>query len=245
VTGPIDPVLVVLAYGAVAAGASMAGALPLVGRESLPIRWLGWANALAGGMMIGAAYVLSVHADSTIDLGLGALAGILFIHWVHSRAGTAELELDQVDRGEPAYAYQVLFMGALHAGWEGLAIGAAAAVELRFGIFMALALAVHNIPEGTILCAVLRAQGVTLPSAAFLAVAVNVPQVLFGVATYAVLVAAPVAVPTAVGFAVGALLDLMLVELLPQSYRQAGKVSIALVAAVAMGLVVLMEGIFS
>lgn len=243
-TGPIDPVLVVLLYGVVAAGVSMAGALPLVGREALPIRWLGWANALAGGMMIGAAYVLSVHAERTLELGVGALAGILFIHWVHSSAGTSELELDQVDRGESVFAYQVLFMGALHAGWEGMAIGAAAAVELRFGIFMALAMAVHNIPEGTVLCAVLRAQGMRLVSATVLAVAVNVPQVLFGVATYAVLAAAPAASPWVVGFAVGALLDLMLIELLPQSYRQAGKVSIALVAAVAMGLVVLMEGIF-
>lgn len=240
----LDPVLVVLLYGGVAACLAMAGVLPLVGRDALPLRWLGWANALAGGMMIGAAYVLSVHSESTLELGLGALVGILFIHWIHLGSGTAELELDQVDRGEPVYAYQVLFMGAFHAGWEGLAIGAAAAVELRFGVFMALAMAVHNIPEGTILSAVLRGQGVSLPSAAILAVAVNVPQALFGVATFAVLAAAPAAVPWVVGFAVGALLDLMLVELLPQSYRQAGKVSIALVSAVAMGLVVLMEGIF-
>lgn len=236
------PVLVVLLYASVAAGLSAAGVLPLLGRETLPNTWLGWSNALAGGMMVGAAYVLTAHVDQALELGAGALLGILFIHGLHTRLGTDELDQDQVDRGDPVYGYKMFVMGALHAGWEGLAIGAAAAVELRFGVFLALAMAVHNIPEATILCAVLRAQGVRLGTGAVLAVAVNVPQVLYAVAAYAVITAAPAALPWAVGFAAGALLDLCLVELVPQSYRQAGKVSIAVVSAVAMGMVVLVEG---
>ncbi|MGD2115826.1 MAG: hypothetical protein PVG07_12275 [Acidobacteriota bacterium] len=238
----MDPVLIVLLFGGVAAVTAAVGALPILGRASIPSIWMGWSNALAGGLMLGAAYVLTAHVDQALELGAGALLGILFIHWIHLWAGTDELDLDQVDHGDAAYGYRVLIMGAFHSGWEGLAIGAAAAVELRFGVFMALALAVHNIPEGTILCAVLRAQGIRLGSGAVLAVAVNVPQVLFGVAAYAVISAAPAVLPWAVGFAAGTLLDLVLVELLPQSYRQAGKVSIAVVAAVAMGMVVLVEG---
>ena len=52
----------------------------------------------------------------------------------------------------------------------------------------------------------------------------------------------PVVLPWALGFAVGALTYLVLVELLPESYRQAGHTSIALVALVAMGIVVLLRG---
>jgi zinc transporter ZupT len=42
---------------------------------------------------------------------------------------------------------------------------------------------------------------------------------------------------------VGAFLYLVLVELLPESYRQAGHTSIALVTLMAMGMVVLLTGL--
>jgi zinc transporter ZupT len=54
--------------------------------------------------------------------------------------------------------------------------------------------------------------------------------------------AAPGIRPWTLGFAVGALFHLVMVELLPESYRQAGHRSIALVTIVAMGMVVLLSG---
>ena len=54
--------------------------------------------------------------------------------------------------------------------------------------------------------------------------------------------ALPVLLPWAIGFSVGALVYLVLVELLPESYRQAGPTSIALVTLVAMGIVVALTG---
>jgi len=61
------------------------------------------------------------------------------------------------------------------------------------------------------------------------------------VVTFVVATQLPVVLPWALGFAVGALTYLVLVELLPESYRQAGHTSIALVALVAMGIVVLLR----
>jgi len=240
---PTPPILTVLFYSAAAAGLSVAGVLPVLRRDRLPLRWMGWANALAGGVMIGAAYALTVHVDEALELGAGALLGILFIHWSHMGIGTEELDLNSVEQMEPAYGYRVMLMTVLHSGWEGVAIGTAAVVDLSFGIFLALALAVHNVPEATVLAAVLRGQGVRGRSVAALTVAVNVPQVLLAVSVYGVVSAAPATLPWVAGFAVGALIDLVLVELLAQSYRQAGKISIAVVAAVSMGIVVLVEGL--
>lgn len=239
-----DPILSVLLFSSVAAAASMIGAVPLwTRRDGIPTRWMGWANALAGGMMVGAAYVLSAREEEALAMAAGAVVGVLFIHWTHLAVGTDELDLNRVGREEPTYGYRVVLAGAFHAAWEGVAIGAAAAVDLSLGVFMALAIAVHNIPEATVLCAVLSGQGVRRRTGLGLVVAVNTPQILLAVAVLAVISAAPAARPWAVGFAVGALLDLTLVELLPHSYRQAGKSSIALVAAVAMGMVALVEGI--
>jgi len=56
-----------------------------------------------------------------------------------------------------------------------------------------------------------------------------------------VVAAAPAVLPWAVGFAVGALIYLVLAELLPESYRQAGRTSIALATILAMGIVVLLD----
>jgi ZIP family zinc transporter len=108
---------------------------------------------------------------------------------------------------------------------------------------MALAIAVHNIPEATVLCAILTGRRVTVTSAAGLAVATNLSQVLLAIVTFAIVGAAPAALPWAAGFAVGALIQLVMAELLPESYRQAGHRSIALVAVLAMGMVVFLQSV--
>ena len=46
-----------------------------------------------------------------------------------------------------------------------------------------------------------------------------------------------------IGFAVGSLIYLVLAELLPESYRQAGHTSIALVTLITMGIVVGLGGL--
>jgi zinc transporter ZupT len=48
--------------------------------------------------------------------------------------------------------------------------------------------------------------------------------------------------PWALGVAAGALIYLVMAELLPECYRQAGRISVALVTVVAMGMLVLFSG---
>jgi zinc transporter ZupT len=119
------------------------------------------------------------------------------------------------------------------------------AVSLPFGIFVALAMALHNVPEATALAAALRDQGVRLAHAASLGIVANTSQVLLAVASFAVVRAAPDALPWALGFAMGALIYLVLAELLPQSYRQAGRTTIAAVTLLAMATVVLVGGVLN
>jgi len=239
----VDPTLVVLLYSSLSAGAAVLGGGPFVFRKRLPVEQIGWANALAAGMMLGAAYVLLIAGlpRHALPLAAGAILGIGFVWWTHVAAGTAELSLNRLDDPGPAYGYQVLLANSLHSGSEGIAIGAAMALSLPFGIFMALAIAVHNIPEATVLCASLTARGVSAANAAGLAVAANVSQVFLAIVTFAIVGAAPGVLPWALGFAVGALIQLVMAELLPESYRQAGHRTIALVAIAAMGMVVLLR----
>jgi zinc transporter ZupT len=198
-------------------------------------------------MMMGAAYTLGAERMEAPapPAAIGAIAGVFFIYLTHRAVGTSELELNRLEDADPVYGYQVLMVGSLHSASEGIAIAVAMIVDLRLGIFMALAIAVHNIPEATVQTAVLRGQGVALHQAAGLAVATNFSQILMAVATYSVVSAAPAALPWVQGFAVGALVQLTLLELLPESYRQAGKTSIALATVVALGVVVLAQSLLA
>jgi len=240
----LDPTLTVLIYSSLAAFAAALGVLPqaLRGRPALPI--LGWANALASGLMLGVAYSLLTEglSDGVLYGGLGAVLGLAFVRAAHHVCGTADLDLNDLDDLDPAYGYRVVLVNTLHAGYEGVAIGVAMWVSLPFGISMALALAVHNIPEAMTLTAIVAERGVRMGHAALLAVATNLNQVLVGVLTFTVLGLYPVLLSLTVGFAVGALIYLVFVELLPESYRQAGHTSIALVTLVTMGIVVALTG---
>jgi len=233
---------VVLLYSSIAAGVSAVGVLPLLRHDRIPVVAIGWANALASGLMLGAAFLLlsaSLDYEAWIG-GVGAVLGIVYVWFTHAAAGTEELDLNRLDERADVYGYKVLLVNTLHSAPEGVAIGGAALVSLPFGIFVALAMAVHNIPEATALSAILRSRGVRLDNAAGLAVMTNVTQVLLAVVTYAVVSAAPGALPWALGFAVGSLIYLVLAELLPESYREAGHTTIAVLTTLAMGAVVLL-----
>ena len=239
----MDPILTVLLYSSLAAGVTAFGALPFLFQQRLPTVRIGWANALAAGMMLGAAYALLVAGmrdGAVLQEGAGAILGILFVYLTHAALETEDLDLNRLEQTGPEYGYQVTLVNALHSAAEGVAIGAAMIVSLPFGIFMALAIAVHNIPEATVLSAILTARGVRVRDAGGLAVATKVSQVLLAIVTFAVVGAAPTVLPWVLGFAVGALIYLVMVELLPESYRQAGSTTIALVTIVAMGMVVLL-----
>jgi len=242
--GDVDGTLTVLLYSSVAALTASLGVLPLIGGRQPSQRLIGWANALAAGLMLGVAYALMVSGleRNALAGGAGAVVGIIVVYLTHAVTGVAQLELNRLDEPRPEYGYQVILVNALHAAHEGIAIGAAMAVDLSFGILMALALAVHNIPEATILSSLVTSRGFRLRNAALLCVALNVNQVLLAVVTFSLVAAAPVLFPWALGFAVGALIYLVMVELLPESYREAGHTSIALVTVVAMGIVVLLRG---
>jgi zinc transporter ZupT len=239
-----DPTLAVLAYSGLALLSAAFGAIPVAFRQRLPPSWLGWSNAVAAGLMLGVAYILmAAGLPQAPALGAaGAALGIGFLYWTHGVAGTQELDLDRLGDPAPDYGYQLLLVNTLHAAPEGIAIGVAMTLSPSLGAFMALAIAVHNVPEAAVLAAVLKSRGLSLLQAAAAATATRLSQVLFAVTTYAVVAAAPVLVPWALGVAVGALLYLVMAELLPHCYRQAGHTSIALVAILAMGMVVLLAG---
>lgn len=240
----MEPTLTVLLAATAAALMASLGAVPLVRRDRVPLVELGWANALAAGLMLGFAYLLMTAGMTAAPLAGagGAALGIAYVWFTHVAAGTEDLPLNTLDETGELYGYKVLLVNSLHSATEGVAMGAAAVVDLRFGIFVAFAMGVHNVPEAIAMGSVLRSRGVPAANTAALGVMTNVPQILLAVVTFAIGAAAPALLPWLLGFAVGGLIYLVMAELLPESYRQAGHTTIALVALLAMCIVVLLGG---
>jgi zinc transporter ZupT len=143
-----------------------------------------------------------------------------------------------------ALGYRVLLQNALHSAAEGIAVGMATVLELRLGIFLALALAVHNIAESMALTEILRRQGATVAEAAGLCVVAKITTPVLALAAFALAPVMTALLPGALGFAAGCLVFLVLTELLPASYRRAAKLPVGVMVSAAAGAMVLLEHLF-
>ena len=243
----MSPLTTILLYSTLAAvGAALAG-IGFLGRRQVAPRWLGWSNALAAGLMFGAAYSLLIASLPATPWPpvLGALLGVGWVNLTHRLTGTSDLELNRLQEVGREYSRKVFLVQSLHSAWEGVAVGAAASIDLGLGLFLLGILALHNVAEGVVLVAVLRARGMRTGRASSLAVLSNGPQIVLAGATLLLLESAPAVGPWVAGFAVGALVHLVLVELLPEAYKEAGTTSIALLTSAAIGVAILLLEVVS
>lgn len=237
-----EPVLNVLLYGTLAVAVAPLGVLPFVfGRRPRPV-WIGGASALAAGLMLGAGYLLM---DDGLEEGiwaavLGGVAGILYTLGARLFSGVDELDGATPSDRTPL----VLLQHGLHAAAEGLAIGVAMNLNLRLGVFVALSLGIHNIGEAMALTDLLRRWRVSLVRAAGVAVAINLPQPVLALAVFALEPVLAGFFPAALGFAAGSLIFLVLTELVPEAYPQAGRGIVAFLVSASAGTVVLLETFF-
>ena len=226
----------------IALGAAMAAALgPLLFvRETRPGRHIiGMADALAAGMMLGIAYPLmsAALARTASGAALGAAFGVVVTYLVHRHLGIATAP-EPPEGGED----HSLLAATVHSAPEGVALGAAAALEPGLAIVLAATLAVHNLSESVVLAAHLPGGAIARVRMAGIGALTNVPQVVLAVATLALANRVPVLLPPLLGGAFGALTYLCLAELIPDSYGFTGRTSIAVVVIVAAGVVALATG---
>lgn len=240
---PGQDVLIVVQYTALAAVLSAVGALPFAFRRDLSVKWIAVAYSLASGLMLGAAYLL-LNEGLTRGLGesvTGFLSAIGYTALVHTYSGTIGLDTKPETRDNPEKGYKIILQSTLHSASEGVAIGTAMALNLKFGIFLVIAMAFHNIGESTALTSELRSRGVSVGEAAGLSIVTNLPQVILGVFAFSVASALGSGLDFILGFSAGAMAYLTLTELLPASYQRSGSRMVALIISFSAGTVVLLR----
>lgn len=202
--------------------------------------WLGVSNALAAGLMAAASVGLlneglAVGAGRTVA---GAAAGLLFI-LVSQRvlSGRHDLVLGKLRGADALKALLVVGIMTLHSVTEGVGVGVSFGGGEALGLFITVAIAVHNIPEGLAISLVLVPRGTSVWRAAGWSVFSSLPQPLLAVPAFYFVEQFRPFLPVGLGFAAGAMLWMVATELVPEALEDASAsrvVPVAVLSAAAM-----------
>lgn len=241
----MNDLLSVFLAGVVTMLATGLGVIPVVVLGRRAESW----RPLLCGLAVGAMAVASVVGliQPGLDQGSPAevygglvLGGLLFFA---IRAGLRHREVSVGDiRGadvrRAALVFAVLFAHSLP---EGFAIGTAyASPEVNIGLFVILAIALQNVPEGTSVAIPLQDAGVGFWRQFWLATATSIPQPIGAVFAFLLVDQISGLLPISFGFAAGAMLVLVVIEMIPQAFVRGAYaravVGTALGAAMIFGL---------
>jgi len=218
--------------------ASGIGAVPFFFVGRLSPRWSGIANALACGVMIAASFDL-VHEGEPYGSSLvvaGVCVGALFIARMHSILHDQEdIRFSGFDGADARKTFLMIGIMTAHALGEGCGVGVSfsGAKGWAQGQLVALAIGVHNVPEGMAVAAVLHSRGSTPWTCASWAVVTSLPQPLLAVPSFAFVETFQMLLPFGLGFAAGCMVWIVFAELLPDAARGAGAETTATFATLA------------
>lgn len=225
------PVTQVFLYALFTAIATGFGAIPFAFIRTMSPRTMAFANAVAAGLMLGASFGLLVEGSHHSGFGtfIGTNLGILFILLTQRLLGEHEHEIEFLGaRGASARRMLlVLVIMTVHSFAEGAAVGVSFGGGAKLAAAITLAVAVHNVPEGLAISAVMRPQGASLLACAWWSIFSSLPQPIAAVPAFLFVEKVRAALPYGLGFAAGAMIFMVLVELLPEAYERAWSRSVA------------------
>jgi ZIP family zinc transporter len=189
----------------------------------LPAAEEGSAGEIVGGLLVGVAFVLAARRLLPPERGfLGR-------------------------RGPDASASALVFLVLLvHSLPEGLAVGTAFASERAgLSLFVILAIAIQNVPEGTSVALPMHEAGFGAWRQFWVAVATSLPQPIGAVVAWLAVETVSGLLPISFGFAAGAMLTIVAVEMAPRglSHRPAQTLIGVLSGGATMGALSVVLGV--
>jgi zinc transporter, ZIP family len=221
------------------------GALPFFFFPHMSRSWLGLANSLASGFMLGASAALfweGARIGIVRTVG-GALLGVVFIELTRRRLGRRdeELHLGSLRGADATKALLIVGVMTVHSFTEGVGVGVSFGGGEALGAFITAAIAVHNIPEGLAISLVLVPRGVTVLRAAGWSVFSSLPQPLMAVPAFLLVEWFEPVLPIGLGFAGGAMVWMVAKELVPEAREDLSARMVAGVVALSTAAMVLFQ----
>ena len=229
-------------YALLTALATGLGAIPFLFVRTVSERFVAYSEAIAAGLMLGASFGLVAEgtAYGSGETLLGGLLGVGFILVAQRILGDRDGQelVFEAARGDGAKRMLLMVVVmTVHSFAEGVAVGVSFGGGVTLGAVITIAIAVHNIPEGVAISAVLRPEGVSASRCALWSIFSSLPQPLMAVPAFLFVETFRVALPYGLGFAAGAMVFMVLVELLPEAYKHGDRAQVATLAtASAVGM---------
>lgn len=227
----------VLVFATITALATGLGAIPFLFLDRDSRRWLGVSNAIAAGLMLAASFGLFYEG---IGLGLirtggGILAGLAFIvlteRWV---ADNPRMRVGELSGADALKALMIVGIMTIHSAAEGIGVGVSFVGGRELGLFITIAIAVHNVPEGLAISLVLVPRGTSVARAAGWSVFSSLPQPLLAVPAFLFVEAFEPLLPVGLGFAGGAMVWMVFHEIVPDALEETSKDVVATVLTISM-----------
>jgi zinc transporter, ZIP family len=236
-------VAVLALAGSATALATGLGALPVarLGVHAKTLRPALW--GLTVGLMSVASIVglllPALEEGSVLAVGAGVVGGVAFLLVSRSVVESRDVHVGQLSGAGVRRSVLVFAVLLVHSLPEGLAIGTAFASEREgLGLFVILAIALQNVPEGTSVAIPMEASGFGAKQQFWAAVLTSAPQPVGAVLAYLLVEQVDGLLPFSFAFAAGAMLCLVAVELAPEAFRR-GTVGLSVAGAAAGGLLML------
>ena len=213
------------------------GAIPFFFARNISERWLSISNAIAAGLMLGASHSLIVegmHKGNYRAL-LGILIGLFFmliLHgWLHQHE--ADLHVGELEGANAVKALLIMGVMTLHSFAEGVGVGVSFGGGDALGSLITAAIAIHNIPEGLAISAVLVPRGIKPTRAGLLSIVSSLPQPLMAVPAFLFVTMFVTILPIGLGFAAGAMIWMVFSELIPETLEDLDHSTAALIITLA------------
>jgi zinc transporter ZupT len=223
-------VLAVFVAALATALATGLGALPLLAAGRVSQARLGLANALAAGCMAGASLGLlweGAHRGFGRTVAGAALGGVAIALVLRVIGADRRFHLGALRGADALRALTIVGVMTAHSFAEGIGVGVAFGGGEELGLVIALAIAVHNIPEGLAISLVLVPRGVGVGRAAWWSIFSSLPQPLMAVPAFLFVEAFRPLLPAGLGFAAGAMLWMVAADLVPDALETSPPTQVA------------------
>jgi ZIP family zinc transporter len=235
--------LVLLIAGIGTALATGLGAVPVffLGERAHDLRplLLGIAAGVMGVASVVGLLLPGLHEGSTASVLAGVAVGVGFLMFARHALEAPRGHLSRLGGAGFRTSLLVFVVLFVHSLPEGFAIGTAYASDTAgLSLFVIIAIAIQNIPEGTSVAIPMAAAGYSRSSQFWAAVGTSAPQPVGAVVAYLLVNEISALLPFSFGFAAGAMLALIAAELLPQSIREDPTAAAAGILAGAAGMLV-------
>lgn len=261
----MNPILQVALYSLGTALFTWLGALPFVRKKKFSKTWIAWANAIAASLMITASFGLIyewIHlqeGELLVDvlyfqqtfLGVswaiwGIIGGILLwlvfiVYCDKFLSNYGDISIHHLKGADAKKVLLIIGIMTLHSFTEWIAVWVSFGPSESFGIFIALAIALHNIPEWLAISTVLVPKWYKRRQAAWWSVFSSLPQLIMAVPAFIFVKQFAPFLPVGLWFAAWAMIWMAISELLPDALENAPNNLIATIVTLWVTAMVLFQ----